>query len=96
MKTTLRLLTEEGRTRFKNAVRRIFLYLILSFALAGIGGYLIHRYWVSATLTSLQRVYLNQYLTSSYRSYLPNAMSPYTTLEWWLLLSVSACASASN
>jgi len=80
MKTTLRLLTEEGRTRFKNAVRRIFLYLILSFVFAGIGGYLIHRYWVSATLTTLQRVYLNQYLASSYRSYLPNAMSRYMTL----------------
>jgi hypothetical protein len=31
-------------------------------------------------LTPLQRVYLKQYLKSSYRSYLPNSKSRYTTL----------------
>ncbi len=80
MKTTLGFLTEEGRTRSKNAARRICAYAVLMFLIAGANGYLIHRYWVSATLTSLQRVYLKQYLKSSYRSYLPNSRSRYTTL----------------
>jgi hypothetical protein len=58
-----------------NAIRRSCLYTVLMTVIAGIGGYAIHRYWVSANLTRLQRVYFNQYLTSSYRSYLPNSMS---------------------
>ncbi len=35
---------------------------------------------MSAELTPLQRVYFKQYLKSTYRSYLPNAKSRYTTL----------------
>jgi len=50
------------------------------FLIAGAGGYGIHRYWVSPSLTPLQRVYFKQYLKSSYRSYLPNSRSHYTTL----------------
>lgn len=47
---------------------------------AGAGGYAIHKYWVARNLTTLQRVYFKQYLKSSYRSYLTNSRSHYTTL----------------
>jgi hypothetical protein len=80
MKTTLGFLTEEGRTRRKNAARRVCVYATLMFLIAGASGYGIHRYWVSAELTPLQRVYFKQYLKSTYRSYLPNSRSRYTTL----------------
>jgi len=80
MKTRLGFLTEEGRTRSKNAFRRVCAYAVMMFLIAGAGGYVIHRYWVSAELTPLQRVYFKQYLKSTYRSYLPNAKSRYTTL----------------
>lgn len=80
MKTTLGFLTEEGRTRRKNAARRVCVYATLMFLIAGASGYVIHRYWVSAELTPLQRVYFKQYLKSTYRSYLPNSRSRYTTL----------------
>jgi hypothetical protein len=56
------------------------MYATLMFLIAGASGYGIHRYWVSADLTPLQRVYFKQYLKSTYRSYLPNARSRYTTL----------------
>src|SRR5260370_22353721 len=81
MKTTLGFLTEEGRTRRKNAVRRICVYATLMLLIAGASSYAIHRYWVSPNLTPLQRVYFKQYLKSTYRSYLPNARSRYTTLS---------------
>jgi hypothetical protein len=80
MKTTLGFLTEEGRTRSKNAARRISAYAVLMFLIAGASGYGIHRYWISPDLSPLQRVYLKQYLKSSYRSYLRNSSSHYTTL----------------
>lgn len=50
------------------------------FLLAGFGSYAIHRYWVTNNLTTLQRIYFKQYLKSSYRSYLTNSKSHYTTL----------------
>lgn len=81
MKTTLGFLTEEGRTRSKNAARRISAYAALMFLIAGASGYGIHRYWVSPNLTPLQRVYFKQYLKSSYRGNLPNSKSCYTTLN---------------
>lgn len=77
MKTTLGFLTEEGRTRSKNAARRISAYAVLMFLIAGASGYGIHRYWISPDLSPLQRVYLKQYLKSSYRSYLRNSSSRY-------------------
>lgn len=80
MKTPLGFLTEEGRTRRKNAARRVCVYAALMFLIAGASGYGIHRYWVSPSLTPLQRVYFKQYFKSSYRSYLPNSRSRYTTL----------------
>ena len=80
MKTTLGFLTEEGRTKRKNAARRICVYATLMFLIAGASGYGIHRYWVSPNLTPLQRVYFKQYLKSSYRSYFSNGRSRYTTL----------------
>lgn len=81
MKTTLGFLTEEGRTRRKNAARRICVYATLMFLIGCASSYAIHRYWVSPSLTPLQRVYFKQYLKSTYRSYLPNAKSRYTTLS---------------
>jgi hypothetical protein len=80
MKTKLGFLTEEGRTRRKNAARRICVYANLMFLIAGAASYAIHRYWVSPQLTPLQRVYFKQYLKSTCRSYLANAKSHYTTL----------------
>lgn len=80
MKTTLGFLTEEGRTRRKNAARRICVYAAVMFLFAGAGAYGIHRYWVSLKLTTMQRVYFKQYLKSTCRSYLPNTKSQYTTL----------------
>jgi hypothetical protein len=81
VKTTLGFLTEEGRTRSKNAARRMSAYMVLMFLIAGAGGYAIHWYWVSQNLTTLQRVYFKQYLKSSYRSSLmTNSRSHYTTL----------------
>lgn len=81
MKTTLGFLTEEGRTKGKNAARRISAFAVLMFLIAGASGYAIHHYWVSPELTPLQRVYFKQYLRSTYRRYLPNAKSRYTTLS---------------
>ena len=62
MKTTLGFMTEEGRTRLKNAIRKSCVYATAMIVLAGVGGYEIHRYWVSANLTALQRGYFDQYL----------------------------------
>src|SRR6266446_2184291 len=80
MKTTLGFLTEEGRTRRKNATRRICVYATAMFLFAGGVAYGIHRYWVTRALSTMQRVYFKQYLNSSWRSYLPNLKSKYTTL----------------
>ena len=81
VKTTLGFLTEEGRTRSKNAARRVSAYAALMFLIAGVSGYAIHRCWVSQNLTVLQRIYFKQYLKSSYRSSLmTNSSSHYTTL----------------
>ncbi|HEY8227276.1 MAG TPA: hypothetical protein VIG25_18530 [Pyrinomonadaceae bacterium] len=80
MKTSLGFLTEEGRTRSKNAARRISAYAVLMFLIAGASGYGIHRYWISPDLTPLQRIYFKQYAKSSWRSYLTNSHSRYTTL----------------
>jgi len=80
MKTRLGFLTEEGRTRSKNAFRRFCAYAVVMFLIGGAGGYVIHRYWISTTFSPLQRMYFKQYLKSSYRSYLSRARSHYTIL----------------
>ncbi len=80
MKTALGFLTEEGRTRSKNAARRIGAYSALMFLISVVISYGIHRYWVTPQFTVLQRVYFKQYLKSSYRSYLRNSRSNYTVL----------------
>jgi len=81
MKTALGFLTEEGRTKRKNTIRRICVYATLMFLVAGACGYLIHRYWVSPSLTPLQRVYFKQYAKATFRSYIKNSRSRYTTLN---------------
>lgn len=80
MKTALGFLTEEGRSRSKNAARRISAYAVVMLLIGGLGLYAIHRYWVASNLTTLQRIYFKQYLKSSYRSFLPKSKSHYTTL----------------
>ena len=80
MKTPLQFLTEEGRTRAKNAARRLKAYLAVTLFAAAAGAYGIHRYWVRGNLTPLQRVYIKQYLRSALKSYLPGTHSTYLTL----------------
>src|SRR5215831_12367847 len=80
MKTKLGFLTEEGRTRSKNAFRRFCAYAVLMFLIGSAGGYMIHRYWISTTFSPLQRIYFKQYFKSSYRSYLSRSRSHYTIL----------------
>jgi len=46
-------LTDEGRTRSKNAFRRFCAYAVVMFLVAGAGGYVIYRYWVSTTFSTL-------------------------------------------
>lgn len=80
MKTKLRFLTEEGRTRSKNAFRRFCAYAVVMFLVAGAGAYVIHRYWVTINLTVMQRVYFKQYFKSTWRGTFANSRSQYTTL----------------
>lgn len=80
MKTRLGFLTEEGRTRSKNAFRRSCAYAAVMFLVAGSGAYVIHRYWVTMNLTIMQRVYFKQYFKSTWRSAYANSRSKYTTL----------------
>jgi hypothetical protein len=81
MKTALGFLTEEGRTKRKNTIRRICVYATVMFLVASASGYVIHRYWVSPSLTTLQRVYFKQYAKATFRSYSKNSRSRYTTLN---------------
>lgn len=73
--------TEEGRTRLKNFRNRCFGYILggLGFGiLAGLG---IYGFYIKSTLTALQRVYFNQYLTSAFQtSSLPVSDSKYKLL----------------
>ena len=80
MRSPLNFLTEEGRTRSKNARRRILGYVALMLLVAGVSAYGIYRFWVRSNLTPLQRIYLPQYRWSALRSYLPGARSNYLTL----------------
>src|SRR5882762_3565539 len=80
LKTTLGFLTEEGRTRSKNAARRISAYAVVMFLVAGAAGYAIHKYWVASSLTTLQRIYVKQYFKWSYLSYLSDSKEHYTAL----------------
>lgn len=80
MKTSLGFLTEEGRTRSRNTLRRVFRYAALMLVVGLMSGYAVHRYWIGSNLTPLQRVYFPQYLKSAVRGALPGARSHYTTL----------------
>src|SRR5258708_19990920 len=80
MKTTLGFMTEEGRTRLKNAIRKSCVYAraisvqelgVMRFI--GIGCLAISR-------RSSAAISIN-YLKTSYRSYLPNSMSRYMTFS---------------
>jgi hypothetical protein len=74
------ILTEEGQTRFRNTLRRVKWYvLVMAFASLG-SAYGIHRLWIKPGFTPLQRVYLRQYLWSTFRTNLPNSRSTYRFL----------------
>ncbi len=51
--------------------------MFLAAALAGVA---LHFYWVKPNLTPLQRIYLRQYVRSTFKSYMPRSRSRYTFL----------------
>src|SRR2546430_15911454 len=60
MKTKLGFLTEEGRTRSKNAFRRFCAYAVVMLLIAGAGGYGIRRLLVSGPLPIIQQNFFQQ------------------------------------
>lgn len=80
MKTKLRFLTEEGHTRARNTFQRVRLFAALMFLAAALAGVALHFYWVKPNLTPLQRIYLRQYVRSTFKSYMPRSRSRYTFL----------------
>ena len=80
MKTKLRFLTEEGHTRARNTFQRVRLFAAFMFLAAALGGVALHFYWVKPNLTPLQRIYLRQYVRSTFKSYMPRSRSRYTFL----------------
>ena len=80
MKTKLRFLTEEGHTRARNTFQRVRLFAAFMFLAAALAGIALHFYWVKPNLTPLQRIYLRQYVRSTFKSYMPRSRSRYTFL----------------
>ena len=80
MKTKLRFLTEEGHTRARNTFQRVRLFAAFMFLAAGLAGVALHFYWVKPNLTPLQRIYLRQYVRSTFKGYMPRSRSRYTFL----------------
>jgi hypothetical protein len=80
MKTSLKFLTEEGRTKSKNTFRRILVYAALMIVAGLLSAYAVHRYWIRNNFTPLQRVYFKQYVKSAAWGTLPNSRSDYITL----------------
>ena len=80
MKTKLRFLTEEGHTRARNTFQRVRLFAAFMFLAAALAGLALHYYWVKSNLTPLQRIYLRQYVRSTFKSYMPRSRSRYTFL----------------
>jgi len=80
MKTALKFLTEEGRTKSKNTWRRMRWYAALMLVLAACSTYVIYRHWVRPNMSLLQQVYFGQYLKSAVRGWLPGARSRYARL----------------
>jgi len=50
------------------------------FLAAGLAGVALHYYWVKPNLTPLQRIYLRQYVRSTFKGYMPRSRSRYTFL----------------
>jgi len=80
LKTKLRFLTEEGHTRARNTFQRVRLFAAFMFLAAGLAGFALHYYWVKPNLTPLQRIYLRQYVRSTFKGYMPRSRSRYTFL----------------
>jgi len=80
LKTKLRFLTEEGHTRARNTFQRVRLFAAFMFLAAGLAGVALHYYWVKPNLTPLQRIYLRQYVRSTFKGYMPRSRSRYTFL----------------
>lgn len=73
--------TEEGRTRLKNFRNRCFGYTLGGLGLGIFAGLCIYGFYIKGTLTTLQRVYFNQYLTSAFQTAtLPKSDSKYKLL----------------
>jgi hypothetical protein len=80
LKTKLRFLTEEGHTRARNTFQRVRLFAAFMFLAAALAGVALHYYWVKPNLTPLQRIYLRQYVRSTFKGYMPRSRSRYTFL----------------
>src|SRR6185295_808984 len=80
LKTKLRFLTEEGHTRARNTFQRVRLFAAFMFLAAALTGVALHFYWVKPNLTPLQRIYLRQYVRSTFKGYMPRSRSRYTFL----------------
>jgi hypothetical protein len=74
------IFTEEGQTRFRNTLRQVRFFLLIMVPVALASAYGIHRFWVTPSLTPLQRIYLRQYVYCTVKSYLPRSRSRYTYL----------------
>ena len=72
------IFTEEGQTRFRNTLRQVRFFFLIMVPLSLASTYGIHRFWVTPNLTPLQRIYLRQYVYSTFKSYLPRSQSRYT------------------
>jgi hypothetical protein len=72
------IFTEEGQTRFRNTLRQVRFFFLIMVPVSLACAYGIHRFWVTPNLTPLQRIYLRQYVYSTFKSYLPRSQSRYT------------------
>lgn len=85
MKVIQRFVTEESRTRSKNALRRYILGAIASCALGCVVGIAVSLFWVPHRLKPLQRYYFTSYVKSAWWSYVPFFKSKYTSLRVTLI-----------
>jgi hypothetical protein len=77
----IRVVTEESRTRFKNALRRYITGAIVSCVLGCVVGIAVSVLWVPHRLKPLQRYYFASYVKSACLSYVPIFKPKYTLLK---------------
>ena len=71
------IFTEEGQTRFRNTLHQVRFFFLIMVPVSLACAYGLHRFWVTPSLTPLQRIYLRQYVYSTFKSYL-RSQSRYT------------------